>query len=113
MFLLYQQPEALTPEGPNVFDISSETPEGCTVDQAVYISRHGSRYPDPGAYNGWLELYDKVRSLMPTARPAWLTAIDPRGRLHCQRRPRVLARLATCGRLSGAAAGAALAGWIR
>jgi acid phosphatase len=46
--------------GPNVFGISSDTPEGCTVDQAVYVSRHGSRYPDPGAYDGWLALYDKV-----------------------------------------------------
>jgi hypothetical protein len=46
--------------GPNVFGIDPEAPEGCVVDQAVYIARHGSRYPDPGAYNGWLELYEKV-----------------------------------------------------
>lgn len=46
--------------GPNVFGISSDAPDGCTVDQAAYVSRHGSRYPDPGAYNGWVALYEKV-----------------------------------------------------
>ena len=43
-----------------MFGISPEAPEGCKVDQAVYIARHGSRYPDPGAYNGWLTLYETV-----------------------------------------------------
>lgn len=47
-------------EGPNVFDISPDTPEGCIVDQAAFSSRHGSRYPDQGAYNGWLDLSAKV-----------------------------------------------------
>jgi acid phosphatase len=46
--------------GPNVFDISPDAPEGCSVDQAAFSSRHGSRYPDPGAYNGWLDLSAKV-----------------------------------------------------
>lgn len=49
--------------GPNVFDISPEAPEGCTVDTAAFASRHGSRYPDPGAYNGWLNLSAKVRRI--------------------------------------------------
>lgn len=48
-------------KGPNVFDISPNAPEGCSVDQAAFASRHGSRYPDPGAYNGWLELSAKVQ----------------------------------------------------
>lgn len=47
-------------KGPNVFDISPDAPEGCSVDQAAFSSRHGSRYPDPGAYNGWLDLSAKV-----------------------------------------------------
>lgn len=29
--------------GPNVFGISNEVPKGCTVQQAAYIVRHGSR----------------------------------------------------------------------
>jgi hypothetical protein len=47
-------------KGPNAFDISPDAPEGCAVDQAAFSSRHGSRYPDPGAYNGWLSLSAKV-----------------------------------------------------
>ena len=46
--------------GPNMFGIDPAAPDGCVVDQAVYIARHGSRYPDPGAYNGWVSLYEKV-----------------------------------------------------
>ena len=48
--------------GPNVFGISSDAPEGCKVDQGVYIVRHGSRYPDPGAFNEWKALHEKVCS---------------------------------------------------
>ncbi|KAB5550958.1 histidine acid phosphatase, partial [Coniochaeta sp. 2T2.1] len=46
----------LTSTGPNVYNISSDVPEGCVVDQAAYILRHGSRYPDNGAYNGWVAM---------------------------------------------------------
>lgn len=46
--------------GPNVNKISPEVPDKCTVDQAVYVSRHGSRYPDPGAYAEWQALHDAV-----------------------------------------------------
>lgn len=46
--------------GPNVYNISSEVPEGCTVEQAAYVTRHGSRYPDTGAYAQWVALYEKV-----------------------------------------------------
>lgn len=48
--------------GPNVNDVENKIPEGCTVDQVFSISRHGSRYPDQGAYNGWVALYNKVWS---------------------------------------------------
>ncbi|KAJ9245274.1 hypothetical protein DTO169E5_1141 [Paecilomyces variotii] len=47
---------------PNVNNVSLQVPDGCTVDQAVYIVRHGSRYPDPSAYQQWLALYDKIQS---------------------------------------------------
>lgn len=48
--------------GPDVNNIPYEVPDGCSVDMAVFVSRHGSRYPDPGAYNGWVALSDKVGS---------------------------------------------------
>jgi hypothetical protein len=50
----------LISKGPDVHGISSDVPDGCTVDQAAYVVRHGSRYPDPGAYSGWVALYQKV-----------------------------------------------------
>lgn len=31
-------------------------PEGCKVDLAAFFSRHGSRYPDTGAYKEWTAL---------------------------------------------------------
>ena len=43
-----------------MFHISTDIPDGCQVDQAVYVVRHGSRYPDPGAYVEWTTLYSKV-----------------------------------------------------
>jgi hypothetical protein len=50
----------LTRVGPNIHGISSDVPEGCTVEQAAYVVRHGSRYPDGGAYQEWVALYNKV-----------------------------------------------------
>lgn len=47
--------------GPNVYDISSDVPDGCVVDQVVIVSRHGSRYPDSGAYAQWTTLQADVR----------------------------------------------------
>jgi hypothetical protein len=47
--------------GEDLTKISSAVPEGCQVDQAAYVSRHGSRYPDQGAHNGWLEMARRVR----------------------------------------------------
>ena len=49
--------------GPNVFNIDPEPPVGCVVDQVAFVSRHGSRYPDPGAYDGWVALSAKVYSV--------------------------------------------------
>lgn len=46
--------------GPNVNKISPEVPDNCQVDQAAYISRHGSRYPDTGAYAEWKEMESRV-----------------------------------------------------
>ncbi|CRK27455.1 hypothetical protein BN1708_004359 [Verticillium longisporum] len=40
----------------DVNGISSDIPENCHVDQAAYVLRHGSRFPDTGAHNGWLEM---------------------------------------------------------
>ncbi|CUA72751.1 hypothetical protein RSOLAG22IIIB_05009 [Rhizoctonia solani] len=48
--------------GPDISGVSQDVPEGCTVDQVAIISRHGSRYPDPGAYNEWLALETKVKN---------------------------------------------------
>ncbi|KAL4797970.1 histidine phosphatase superfamily [Aspergillus venezuelensis] len=48
--------------GPNVNKISSDVPDGCSVDQAVYVVRHGSRYPDPGAYEEWQALHEALQS---------------------------------------------------
>jgi acid phosphatase len=46
--------------GPNVFGISTDVPAQCVVDQAAYVLRHGSRYPDEGAYNGWKDFETRV-----------------------------------------------------
>ncbi len=46
--------------GPNVNGIDSEVPENCYVEQAAYAVRHGSRYPDTGAYNGWVSMQQRV-----------------------------------------------------
>jgi hypothetical protein len=50
--------------GSDMTGISSETAQGCKIDQAVYVSHHGSRYPDPGAYDAWVALYNKVYFLL-------------------------------------------------
>ncbi|KAL6407284.1 Histidine acid [Ilyonectria robusta] len=46
--------------GPNVNKISSDVPAECTIDQAAYVSRHGSRYPDSGAYAEWKEMESRT-----------------------------------------------------
>jgi acid phosphatase len=37
-------------------------PAGCKVDLAAFFARHGSRYPDTGAYNGWVDLYKRIQA---------------------------------------------------
>ncbi|KAI9658978.1 MAG: PHOsphatase [Bathelium mastoideum] len=48
--------------GPNVNDIPYGIPQGCSVDMAAFTSRHGSRYPDPSAYQKWQNLSTKIHS---------------------------------------------------
>ncbi|EED17079.1 histidine acid phosphatase, putative [Talaromyces stipitatus ATCC 10500] len=48
--------------GPNVYGISNEVPDGCSVKQAAYIVRHGSRFPDSGAYAGWVDLRNRIQA---------------------------------------------------
>ncbi|KAK9465562.1 histidine phosphatase superfamily [Lipomyces arxii] len=68
-------------QGPNVFDISNDVPENCYVEQAAYMSRHGSRYPDQGAYNGWKEMESRFSFYEYTAHgplaflPEWRTVL--------------------------------------
>ncbi|ORY71158.1 histidine acid phosphatase [Pseudomassariella vexata] len=67
--------------GPNVNDISPEVPENCYVDQAAYVLRHGSRYPDAGAYDGWVEMQSRFYAGNYTASgslsflPEWKTVL--------------------------------------
>jgi hypothetical protein len=46
--------------GPNIYGISNKVPDNCYVEQVSYNVRHGSRYPDSGAYSQWTTLYAKV-----------------------------------------------------
>ncbi|KIP03175.1 hypothetical protein PHLGIDRAFT_130304 [Phlebiopsis gigantea 11061_1 CR5-6] len=62
--------------------ISESTPDGCVVDQAAYIVRHGSRYPEPGSFSGWQSLYQKIQNATFTAKgplnfiPTWHPPVD-------------------------------------
>ncbi|KAF7715425.1 Uncharacterized protein PECH_007920 [Penicillium ucsense] len=47
--------------GPNVNGVKNEVPDRCTVQQAAYVVRHGSRFPDTGSYNSWVALKDKIQ----------------------------------------------------
>lgn len=42
-------------------NIANVVPDDCYVDQVAYVVRHGSRFPDSGAYKEWTTLYSKVR----------------------------------------------------
>lgn len=46
--------------GPNVNGVDNTVPDNCYVEQAAYVVRHGSRYPDSGAYQQWVTLYEKA-----------------------------------------------------
>ncbi|CAE6495753.1 unnamed protein product [Rhizoctonia solani] len=48
--------------GPDALGVSQNVPEGCVIDQVAIASRHGSRYPDPGAYSEWLALEAKLKN---------------------------------------------------
>ncbi|KAK7954041.1 histidine acid phosphatase [Apiospora saccharicola] len=67
--------------GENVNGISTDIPDNCYVDQAAYVSRHGSRFPDQGAYNGWVSLQQKLSAGGYTASgslsfmPSWKTVL--------------------------------------
>lgn len=49
--------------GPNVNGVENIVPENCYVEQVAYVVRHGSRFPDNGAYKEWVALYNKVPPL--------------------------------------------------
>lgn len=49
--------------GTNVHGIPLTLEQGCEVDQAAYVLRHGSRYPDKRAYSGWLDMLDRVGAM--------------------------------------------------
>lgn len=51
--------------GPNIHGISADVPENCYVDQVAFASRHGSRYPDAGAYSEWKEMESRVCMVHP------------------------------------------------
>lgn len=48
--------------GPNIYGISNVVPDNCIVEQVAYNVRHGSRYPDSGAYAQWTTLYAKIQA---------------------------------------------------
>ncbi|KAJ5666023.1 phosphoglycerate mutase-like protein [Penicillium maclennaniae] len=47
--------------GPNVNGIDNSVPKKCTVQQAAYVVRHGSRFPDSGSYSSWVGIHDKIQ----------------------------------------------------
>ncbi|KAJ7172166.1 phosphoglycerate mutase-like protein [Mycena filopes] len=67
---------------PSQDGISPDTPTGCVVDQAAYILRHGSRYPEPGSFTGWQALFTKFQNNSYTAKgplafiPSWVPPVD-------------------------------------
>ncbi|KAJ6531348.1 phosphoglycerate mutase-like protein [Mycena capillaripes] len=69
-------------DAPSQDGISSDTPIGCGVDQAAYILRHGSRYPEPGSFTGWQNLFVKFQNTSYTAKgplafiPSWVPPVD-------------------------------------
>ncbi|KAF1997065.1 phosphoglycerate mutase-like protein [Amniculicola lignicola CBS 123094] len=63
-------------KGPEVTGISPEVPNGCIVDLAASFSRHGSRYPDQGAYNEWIALSTHIHNASLTTRDSSLTFLS-------------------------------------
>ncbi|KAF2243137.1 phosphoglycerate mutase-like protein [Trematosphaeria pertusa] len=62
--------------GPEVTGISSEVPSGCTVEQAAFFSRHGSRYPDTGAYAEWTNLSSRIHAAQFSVRDSTLAFLS-------------------------------------
>ncbi|PQE31175.1 histidine acid phosphatase protein [Rutstroemia sp. NJR-2017a WRK4] len=54
--------------GPKVHGVSNQVPDKCFVEQVAYNVRHGSRFPDSGAYSGWVTLYQKIQASNFTAK---------------------------------------------
>ncbi|KAK7062821.1 hypothetical protein VNI00_000316 [Paramarasmius palmivorus] len=69
-------------DAPSQSGVVNEVPEGCVVDQAAYIARHGARYPEPGSFNGWKNLFSKFQNATYTAKgplsfiPSWELPVD-------------------------------------
>ncbi|KAG6874755.1 hypothetical protein C0992_006674 [Termitomyces sp. T32_za158] len=67
---------------PSQDGIATSTPPNCKVDQAAYILRHGSRYPEPGSFTGWQSLFAKFQNASYTAKgalafiPSWVPPVD-------------------------------------
>ncbi|GJE97574.1 phosphoglycerate mutase-like protein [Phanerochaete sordida] len=67
---------------PHEDNLPQGTPDGCVVDQAAYIVRHGSRYPEPGSFTGWQMLFEKFQNATFTASgplsfiPTWSPPVD-------------------------------------
>ncbi|KII87239.1 hypothetical protein PLICRDRAFT_177012 [Plicaturopsis crispa FD-325 SS-3] len=64
--------------------IPAALPSGCTVSQAAYLVRHGSRYPEPGSSASWTTLQQKIHNAsfasQPTGPlaflPTWVSPVD-------------------------------------
>ncbi|KAI0360773.1 phosphoglycerate mutase-like protein [Trametes cingulata] len=69
-------------DAPSQFGIAPSTPPQCVVDQAAYIVRHGSRFPEPGSFAGWQALFAKLQNATYAAHgplaflPSWVPPVD-------------------------------------
>ncbi|KAI0084804.1 phosphoglycerate mutase-like protein [Irpex rosettiformis] len=69
-------------DAPPRFGVPSMVPPGCVVDRASYIMRHGARFPEPGSFNGWIDLFYKFQNTSFTATgdltflPTWIPPVD-------------------------------------
>ncbi|KAL0578349.1 hypothetical protein V5O48_003664 [Marasmius crinis-equi] len=70
---------------PSQSDVPVEIPDGCVVDQAAYIARHGSRYPLSDVFTNWNNLFSKFQNATYKARgplsfiPSWVPPVDDQG----------------------------------
>ncbi|KAF5350314.1 hypothetical protein D9758_012812 [Tetrapyrgos nigripes] len=67
---------------PPAAGVPRRLPDGCVVEQAAWFVRHGSRYPEPGSFTGWQNLFAKFQNSTYTARgplafiPSWTLPVD-------------------------------------